>query len=731
MTQDTKSPQSLHSAEEQEQSSQKTPQTRSEEEQNTSISTPQNQHAEHYETAQEQVASSAPYASQDIPQPSPQEHAEKANFSGSYGTAPIHLASPTYSIHSPTEAQEQNTLEAPMAETFASPNSSSQTDTLRMAQEIHEGSTAQPLEHAQKAPENSEEKAPEEALPLGPAAKGFQHMAKWGPLYLCLFFILHMFASLWFPSIFYHMELQYIEVFNKMQESGQWLIPPATDALGATFPGYFWFMSLVQLIPMPESLFLPILSSLTAFIALSGVYTLGRCCRLENNGAFGALLLLLSCPLFLVFLHLVGPELLTTGFFCFALALIFRGLTRESAPFSFIFGFTFTALATFTGGFLPLWTVLIASILLVLWRLDIHRAHKLDAVVGFGCMVLLFATWLVVVILGSQHAEVLHNLMQQALVPFTPPYWPVPTPWALAFLCMGLIPWVAAPIFSPWFTVLKTSFKSLKASRTDNSGPTWLYLVLFVGMALVVLQKNDILSAALPLLPVLGIILGATVCNFSKTGSNVFFLLFAILLLLCGALLTIISIPSAAPYWSDYISKLTSKEVTAILQTLPGLPILSGLFILTAALLIKFTQRQSAQGSLLVMALFSLLAVQPFFILISPSLVGTYAKYHSLGGGLGSVLLPESIPQPKLENIVVQPLWKSNTKKNTPVTPAVQTPSELTDPKAQTDPSTQIAPKAAEDPKLTPAPAIPEIPETPAAVIPPPVLPVTPAPAAQ
>ncbi len=728
MTQDTKGPQSLHNAEEQEQSSQKAP---LKEEQNTNIPAPQNQHAVHSETAQEQTAFLAPHTSPESPQTTPIENSEKANFSGNYGTAPIHLATPTYSIHSPTEAQEQNTLEAPMAETFASPNSSSQTDTLHMAQEIHTGSTAQPSEHTQTAPENSEEKAPEETLPLGPAAKGFQHMAKWGPLYLCLFFILHMFASLWFPSIFYHMELQYIEVFTKMQQSGQWLIPPATDALGATFPGYFWFMSLVQLIPVPESLFLPILSSLTAFIALSGVYTLGRCCRLENNGAFGALLLLLSCPLFLVFLHLVGPELLTTGFFCFALALIFRGLTQESAPFSFIFGFTFTALATFTGGFLPLWTVLIASILLVLWRLDIHRAHKLDAVVGFGCMVLLFATWLVVVILGSQHADVLHNLMQQALVPFIPPYWPVPTPWALAFLCMGLIPWMAAPLFSPWFAVLKNSFKSLKASRTDNSGPTWLYLVLFVGMALVVLQKSDILSAALPLLPVLGIILGATVCNFSKTGSNVFFLLFAVFLLLCGALLTIISIPSAAPYWSDYVSKFTSKEVTTILQTLPGLPILSGLFILTAALLIKFTQRQSAQGSLLVMALFSVLAVQPFFILISPSLVGTYAKYHSLGGGLGTVLLPESMPQPKLENTVVQPLWKNNSEKKTPEAPAVQTPAELTNPKAQTSPSTVVDPKASEDAKLTPAPAIPEIPETPAAVIPPPVLPVTPAPAAQ
>ncbi len=525
---------------------------------------------------------------------------------------------------------------------------------------------------------------------------------------MCLFFVLHMVAALLFPSIFYYMELQYLDVFASMQQAGQWFIPPVTDALGATFPGYYWFMGLVYLIPVPKALFLPLLSSLTAFIAVSGVYTLGRCCRLENNGAFGALLLLLSCPLFLAFLHLIGPELLTTGFFCFALALIFRGLTRESAPFAFIFGFIFTALATFTGGFLPLWTILIASILLVLWRLDIHRAQKLDAVVGFGCMVLLFAAWLVIVILGSQEAAALDTLMKQAIVPFMPPYWPVPMPWTLVFLAVGLIPWIIAPIFSPWFGVLATSFKSLQASRKDNSGPTWLYLVTLVGMALVVMQKQEMLSAALPLLPVLGIILGATICNFSKTGSNVFFLLMALILLVCGAALTVISIPAAASYWTSYVSEYASEEITAILQNMPGLPLLSGLCILTAALLIKFTQRQSPHGSLLVIALFSMLAVQPFFAFVSPSLVGPYAKYHSWDSGLGSVFLPQSMPQPKLEDTVVQPLWKgatSTTKAPAETTTPSKAPSETVPAGAAPTATPPSAPVAT--PPATDAPEIP------------------------
>ncbi len=586
------------------------------------------------------------------------------------------------------------------------------------------------MQDGQAQEEQAEQAEATPDIPMGFAAKTFQHMAKLGPIYLCVFFTLHMLSALMYPSIFYSMELHYLEIFHKMQQAGQWLIPPTHDVLGATFPGYYWFMALVQHIPAPEALFLPILSSLTAFIALCGVYTLGRCCRLENNGAFGGLLLLLSCPLFLIFLHLIGPELLTAGFFCFALALIFRGLTRESAPFSFIFGFIFTALATFTGGFLPLWTVLIASILLVLWRLDIHRAQKLDAVVGFGCMVLLFAAWLVVVILVSQEAKTLDDLMKQAITPFMPPYWPVPMPWTLAFLAIGLVPWICAPLFSPWFSVMATSFKSLKASRKENSGPTWLYLVTLVGIALITLQKQDTLLTALPLLPILGLILGATICNFSKFGSNVFFLLLALLLLICGALLTFISIPATAAHWTGYVSKYTSENISTILQTLPGLPILSGLCILTAALLIKFTQRQWAQGPLLVMAIFSLLAVQPFFIFVAPSLVGPQAKYHTWDSGLGTMLLPNSFPKTKAEHTVGQPL-KQNKAPATPAATAPQTPvpaspAPTLSPAIPATPAVPAVPVT--PPPTAPAPATPVIPATPDATMPNTSGPSTPAP---
>ncbi len=555
--------------------------------------------------------------------------------------------------------------------------------------------------------ENTNASEQKEEVTAGVAAKIFNHMAAFAPLYLFFLFLLHVGTSIYFPSTFFPTELQHLALFEKIKAGHQWLLPPVVESLGIAYPGYYWLMGLVDLIPMPETLFLPVLTAITAFIAVFSIYILGRSTNLANNGAFVSVLLLLSCPLFGVFMHMAQPEVLTLGLFCLSLALLYRGWTRETAPFSFIFGFFFLALATLTGGFLPLWTILIASILLIIWRLDIHRAHQLDAVVGFGVLVLTFATWLVLVILTSEHATVLDSIMQQAIVPFMPPYWPLQTPWwTLAILFGALVPWLMAPIFSPWFSILKNSFQSLKNSRTTNSGSTWLYLVGVVGIAILILQKNDAPLAALPLLPVFGLILGKTMANFSKVGSSLFFLILALILLVVGVAITIISIPATASYWTPYCS----EQLANALKNIYGLPIISALFIITSLILIRFTQRTSPQGSMLVVALFGILAVQPFTLFVAPSLVNHYTQYHYNGNGLGT--LPEvfGIPKvtlPSAPTGSVEPKSEGQTAPQTPAA-AMQDGSApaLTPPVTSTTPQTP-AQTPAETPETAPTPQEP------------------------
>ncbi len=496
--------------------------------------------------------------------------------------------------------------------------------------------------HMQDAQERSEQAATQEVIELSTASKIFEHMARFAPLYLLFIFVFHTAVSVLFPSTYFPSELQHLQLFETMKQSKQWLLPPVTDSLGIAYPGYYWLMTLVDLIPMPETLFLPVLSAITAIIAIYSVYIMGACLNLKNNGAFASVLVLVSCPLFVIFLHMAQPEILTMSFFCLALGLLYRGWTRESAPFAFIFGFVFLALAVLSGGFLPLWVSLAVSIVLIFWRLDIHRAHKLDAVVGFGFLVLCFAAWLVLVILLSQHANVLDSIMKAAIVPFMPPYWPLPMPWwTLAIVVCGLFPWFIAPLFSPWFTILKNTLSNLKASRTTNSGPTWLYLTAIAGLIILVLQKNDAPLAALPLLPVFGLILGKTICNFGPRGSSFFFLIFALCLLVGGIAATVVSIPATAVHWTPYVS----AQVADALKNMYGLPIISALLIIASLVLIRFTKRTQPHGALLVVAFFSLLVVQPVVLFVAPSLVGHYTKYHYKGNGL--VTVPDAFGMPK------------------------------------------------------------------------------------
>ncbi len=598
---------------------------------------------------------------------------DSMTFAGREGTAPIRVQ-PSFSEEN---AAPEN---ASAREQVASAHAPSH-EGLMEGQNVEQGE-----EQAQEAPQ--EQSA--ELVELGIAAKMFNHMARFAPIYLFFLFVLHTAASLWLPSTYFPSELQHLELFEQIKQSKQWLLPPITDTLGIAYPAYYWLMTLVDFIPMPETLFLPVLSAITAFIAIYSVYIFGACLKLSKNGAFASALLLLSCPLFVIFLHMAQPEILSMSLFCLALGLLYRGWTKESAPFSFIFGFTFLALATLSGGFLPLWVTFIASILLILWRLDIHRAHKLDAVVGFGFLVLIFAVWMVLVILTSQHANVLDSIMKASIAPFMPPYWPLPLPWwTLIIVCCGLAPWILAPIFSPWLTILKNTLKSLKASRTTNSGPTWLYLTLFCGIAILILQKNDAPLAALPLLPIVGLILGKVVVNLGNKGSSLFFLFFALMLLFVGIACTIFSIPAIATYWEPYLS----AQLAQSLKNIYGLPILSALFIISSLILIRFTKRIHAQGAVLVIALFSLLVVQPVVLFVAPSLVGHYTKYHQKGTGLGTV--PAIFGMPKADLPTSPAKAQEGNTVNTQEVPAAN-------PAAQ-DPAIPAIPETGQQPITPPA----------------------------
>ncbi len=507
-------------------------------------------------------------------------------------------------------------------------------------------SAAKPEDKKDEKKDEAKDSPPPKPTPIGFAEKLFINISEipfLALLCLTLLWALHHFASVWLPSVYFKEELFLVETYFDMQGLGQWFIPPATEHMEFIFPVFFWFMALVDAIPMTESMFLPLVAALSSLIALMGTYYLAKSLGLGKKISFAAGLISLASLSLAQMGHFISLDLFSMGLFAFALGFLFRAWTSDSAPMYFIMGFLFTALATLSIGYFPLWTILISSLLFIVWRATFGRAHKLDAVMGFGMLVLVFATWLMIIIIGGgEQADALNGLMQHMIAPFTPPFWPLKAQWYYVFICLslGLAPWILLPLFVSWLKVFKNTLPSLKASRKESSGPAWLYITLLVGIALIILGGGK--YATLLITPILIVLLAKALCNLTALGSKVFYAVFSLLIFISTILCLAIYFAPTSTLWADYLPEVIAKAI----PYLKGLEVISGILLVYALVLVKFTKRASPVGPLLVVSMFTLLLVQASTMLLAPSLVDNTANYHPLG--VGKDTLPFGIGAPAI-----------------------------------------------------------------------------------
>ncbi len=556
--------------------------------------------------------------------------------------------------------------------------------------------------------------APE--IKLGIAAKLFKGLSAVGPLSLFILLSLHMIASLLLPSVYFPQEITTVKAYEAMKAAGQWFI--GNPELGASvMPVYYWFMALIQMLPLPEVLFLPLLSALTALIALLGVYTLGIYAKFGKDVSFAAGLILLASPIFMGASHMVSPELFSMGLLCFALAFIFKGWTAESTALTaFILGFTFAALATLSGGILPLWMILSASILLIFWRASFRRAHQLDAVIGFGMLALILSVWFVIIILiGGAQGQYLNHLMQHIFLPFAPPYWPLKATWYLSieFVLFGLLPWLFIPLFVSWLKVGKNAWQNLKASRKESSGGAWLYVCLVMGILFLMAAASPEYSAGLTILPLIALLLAKALCQLSPAASRLFTISLALICLIVGLIVTIISIPATASWWEP----LLTVEQGAAIRLMKGLPLVSAVLLLGAVILVKCTNGALIRGTLMVVSLIALFLVQIMTMVVSPSLNGTCAIMHPQGtglyvlpyglGGHPAIMHPVNsipvapIPDPASSQVQPAPI-EPETQKSAPTEEALPKESPATEIPAAVPPVDQAADQPTDQPALAP-----------------------------
>ncbi len=464
---------------------------------------------------------------------------------------------------------------------------------------------------------------PKEEKP-GLAVAAFNGLALLSLLGLAAILVIQTLGGAIFPGIYIPVEESFINNYNQMLSSGQWLTPPYNAALPAAMPGFFWLVRALDFIPFVDGPLLYALASFAgALTALFGAYTLALACGFGNRAAFASGLVMLSSAAFMGLSHFVGPDLFFAGVMALALAFLHRGWASERSFTWIILGFIFTGLSTLCGGFIGFALPLLASIIFIVWRGTFRRANKLDAVFGFVLMLMVILGWLGAIIGYDPDNGYLPAFLAQTAMPFVSPLWPPKEPlWIQpAILAGALVPWIFVIPFVSWGKVAGGSISTLASSRRESSGGAWLWICLVIGLALITFVAVKPVFAVAIILPVASALLGRAVMRLEPGNSRAFFGFMAFLLFV---LAVVLGMASASP--AQMAAKMPAHFAKLLTASARGLPFVAGILGLGALVLWKLTRRSFPGGAMAVVVLFACMLVQPATLLISPALDGVVGK---------------------------------------------------------------------------------------------------------
>lgn len=482
-----------------------------------------------------------------------------------------------------------------------------------------EGQAPAPQAEAPAAPA-APAAAPVAVLEAGPAQKAFAVLAKMGPLALLLLLACQLWPTFLTGGLYCPPEMKLMDTVREALASGQWFAPLHNG--DAQLPVFVWMLAALDLVArmVPQlSVFVwPAGAALGGLACLWGTWALSRAAGFGPQAALASGLILLSSLLFPQLAHFMGPQGLATGLCLLSMAFFCMGWKKEHAWISLPLAFLTSGLAALTGGLVFLILPLLTSLVHLFWTWRIRRAQRLDALAGFLLLLLLGTLWAAAIIFWVQ-AE---GYAQAVSGKFISLPWPLPAFWWLApaLAVLGLLPWLFVVTGVNWGRVFATSWKTLRASRKENSGSSFLWIALFFSLPLSLLGSG--LAGATPALCLLAILLGRALVRMGSLGSKFFYLVIALLFLHAGMLLAALHFPVALEWLRTSTSLAIPQQYEALLTSLDALPVLGGLCIVFAVLLARFTRRAWPGGSLLVCTLFTILLAQPAHLWLAPQLAG-------------------------------------------------------------------------------------------------------------
>ena len=460
--------------------------------------------------------------------------------------------------------------------------------------------------------------APVAVLEAGPAQKTFAVLAKIGPLALLLLLVCQLWPTFLTGGLYCPPEMKLMDTVREALANGQWFAPLHNG--DAQLPVFVWMLAALDLVarmvPQLSAFVWPAGAALGGLACLWGTWALSRAAGFGPQAALASGLILLSSLLFPQLAHFMGPQGLATGLCLLSMAFFCMGWKKEHAWISLPLAFLTSGLAALTGGLLFLILPLLTSLVHLFWTWRIRRAQRLDALAGFLLLLLLGTLWAAAIIFWVQ-AE---GYAQAVSGKFISLPWPLPAFWWLApaLAVLGLLPWLFVVTGVNWGRVFATSWKTLRASRKENSGSSFLWIALVFSLPLSLLGSG--LAGATPALCLLAILLGRALVRMGSLGSKFFYLVIALLFLHAGMLLAALHFPVALEWLRTSTSLAIPQQYEALLTSLDALPVLGGLCIVFAVLLTRFTRRAWPGGSLLVCTLFAILLAQPAHLWLAPQL---------------------------------------------------------------------------------------------------------------
>ena len=367
-------------------------------------------------------------------------------------------------------------------------------------------------------------------------------------------------------------EMKLMDTVREALASGQWFAPLHNG--DAQLPVFVWMLAALDLVarmvPQLSAFVWPAGAALGGLACLWGTWALSRAAGFGPQAALASGLILLSSLLFPQLAHFMGPQGLATGLCLLSMAFFCMGWKKEHAWISLPLAFLTSGLAALTGGLVFLILPLLTSLVHLFWTWRIRRAQRLDALAGFLLLLLLGTLWAAAIIFWVQ-AE---GYAQAVSGKFISLPWPLPAFWWLApaLAVLGLLPWLFVVTGVNWGRVFATSWKTLRASRKENSGSSFLWIALFFSLPLSLLGSG--LAGATPALCLLAILLGRALVRMGSLGSKFFYLVIALLFLHAGMLLAALHFPVALEWLRTSTSLAIPQQYEALLTSLDALPVL-------------------------------------------------------------------------------------------------------------------------------------------------------------